>query len=107
MATVEVRPSGAVFDVQAGETVIQAAWRHGYTWPTVCEGKGSCRACVLQLVEGADALSPIGRWEQEGLDSVTPTLPGDAASYRLACQVTIDDDVVVRKVGVRRTGGAA
>jgi ferredoxin len=99
--TVEVHPSGVVFDVREGETIIQAAWRQGYYWPTVCEGKGSCRACVLQMTEGADAFSPIGRWEKEGLASITPTLAGDAASYRLACQATIRDDVVVHKVGVR------
>ena len=103
MATVEVRPSGIVFGVRDGETIIEAAWREGYHWPTVCGGHGSCRACVLQMTEGASAFSPVSRWEREGLDAVTPTLPGDAASFRLACQATISDDVVVHKVGVRPT----
>ena len=102
MHSVEVRPSGIVFDVRDGEPIIQAAWRQGYYWPTVCEGKGSCRACVLELLEGVESFSPVGRWEQEGLAAVTPTLSGDPSSYRLACQATISDDVVVRKVGVRR-----
>lgn len=101
MARLEVRPSGIVLDVEPSETVIEAAWRHGYTWPTVCMGKGTCRACVLQVTDGADAFSPVGRWEQEGLDAATPVLPGDASSYRLACQATITGDVVVQKVGVR------
>lgn len=101
MAQVVVRPSGVVLAVDEGETIIEAAWRHGYRWPTVCEGQGSCRACVLQVTAGADAFSPVGRWEREGLTEVTPTLPGDPTSYRLACQATITDDVEVRKVGVR------
>ena len=97
-----VRPSGVVFDVAQGETIIEAAWRHGYEWPTVCGGQGSCRACVLQVAEGAAAFADATSWEREGLAAVTPTLAGDPASYRLACQATIEADAVVYKAGVRR-----
>ena len=96
---VTVEPSGVAFDVAEGETVIQAAWRAGLYWPTVCNGQGSCRSCVLSVVTGP--LSSVEPWEQEGLDAVTPTLPGHAGPYRLACQARPAGDVVVRKVGVR------
>jgi ferredoxin, 2Fe-2S len=98
---VRVLPSDIAFEVADGESVIAAAWRNGLYWPTVCEGQGNCRACVLAVVDGAASLSPIESWEREGLDQITPTLAGDPAAYRLACQARPAGDVVVRKVGVR------
>ena len=105
MATVRVQPSGAMFDVEPDETVIAAAWRSGYTWPTVCQGQGTCRTCVLEVVSGADQLSEPDRFEREGLALVTAALPGDPAGYRLACQVRVRGDVVVTKLGVRPAPG--
>lgn len=101
MGTLTVRPAGITFDAHSDETVIQAAWRNGYFWPTICNGQGMCKTCVFQVVEGADGLTTPSEFEQEGLDHVTPTLPGDADHYRLACQARITGDVVAQKIGVR------
>ena len=100
MSEVRVQPSGITFDVEPDESIFAAAGRHGLSWPTVCGGQGTCRACVLTVVEGADHLSPVGKWEREGLDEVVVGLRGDPASYRLACQATTTGDVVVHKAGV-------
>ena len=102
MSSVRVEPSEIAFTVEPDESVFAAATRHGYSWPTSCHGQGSCRACVLVVLEGQGHMSPIGPWEQEGLDAITPNLRGAAADYRLACQVMITGDIVVRKAGVGR-----
>ena len=102
MTTVVVQPSGITFEVEPDETIFAAAGRHGYSWPTVCGGQGSCRACVLMVVDGAEHLSPILPWEREGLAEVTVALRGDPSSYRLACQVRTEGDVTVHKAGVGR-----
>ncbi len=102
MAKVVVRPSGIVFDVEAGESILAAAWRNGLYWPTTCEGKATCSVCIFTVLEGATALSAVSDLEQEGLARVVRTMPGDPAGHRLACQARLTGDVVIRKGGVRR-----
>ena len=96
-----VEPSGVVFGVAAGETIFAAAARHGYRWPTVCGGLGTCRTCTLTIVEGADSFSPVSEWEAEGLEEINATWRGEAEPRRMACQARITGDVRVRKPGVR------
>src|SRR5690606_33856559 len=38
---VVVEPAGHILDVPHGETLMQAAERAGYRWPTLCHGDGS------------------------------------------------------------------
>lgn len=101
MTTVCVQPSGIAFDIAAGETIIEAAWRNHIRWPTICNGMGTCKTCVLRVLEGEEHLSPIDAWEREGLAGIRRTLPGGGIGFRLACQVTAVGDVVVHKTGVR------
>ena len=51
---------------------MEAAGRNGYQWPTVCNGMGSCGACLCSLLSPPDGLSPPTRFETEGL-----TVPGE------------------------------
>jgi len=100
---IAVEPSGAVFDIHDDETVIQAAWRNGYTWPTICGGAGTCKTCVFLTLEGAENLRPIEPWEDEGLRSIAATLPANRGQgWRLACQAKVSGDIRLRKAGVRR-----
>lgn len=39
------------FRVRAGESVLEAAERHGFAWPFACRG-GACANCAIALVEG-------------------------------------------------------
>ena len=55
-ATVRVEPSGITLDVRDGETVMAAARRAGYRWPTICGGLADCGACALEVVESTGAL---------------------------------------------------
>ncbi len=99
---VEVEPSGLSFEVGPGETVFEAAGRHGYRWPTVCGGLGTCRTCIMTVVEGADACSPIEEWEAEGLEDIGAT--GSGPTVRMACQTRVSGPIRVRKPGVRPLG---
>ncbi len=96
-----VEPSGIEFSVAAGETIFDAASRHGYKWPTVCGGLGTCRTCTLTVIEGAQNFQPVSDWEAEGLAEIDATWRGVDEPRRMACQAKISGDVRVRKPGVR------
>jgi 2Fe-2S ferredoxin len=98
--TVRVEPSGVEFETLAGESVFAAATRLGFRWPTVCGGNGTCRACHLWVIEGAENLPPVESLEQEGLDFLRGVVP-NKESVRLACQLKPVGNVVVKKHGVR------
>jgi ferredoxin len=102
---VEVEPSGATFDIHADETIIEAAWRNGYTWPTICNGKGTCKTCVFLTLEGEENLSAVEPWEDSGLAAIAESLPAAGQGWRLACQATVSGNVRLRKSGVRRQHG--
>ena len=102
---IQVEPSGATFDIRAEETIIQAAWRNGYSWPTICNGRGTCRTCVFVTLEGEDNLSSIEPWEGAGLQAIADSLPDSGRGWRLACQARACGDVRLRKIGVRKQHG--
>lgn len=96
-----VEPAGISFEVEPGETVFAAAVRQGYKWPTICGGVGSCRTCIMTVLDGEDACSPIEAWEAEGLDEIGAAGKQAGGPVRMACQTRISSDVRVRKPGVR------
>lgn len=99
MPTVRVEPSGIVYDLEREQTIMAGATAAGYVWPTVCGGQGTCHTCFLEVVDGVDQLSPVGKWEREGLNELAAL--GRRGELRLACQAQASGDVVVRKSGVR------
>ena len=52
MTVVRVEPSGFEFDVRPGESVAEAAWRLGYSWPTTCWGQAECMLCFVRVTAG-------------------------------------------------------
>lgn len=98
---IQVEPSGATFDIESDETVMQAASRNGLTWPTICEGRGTCKTCVFLVLEGDANLSAVESWESEGLKAIADSLPDSGSGWRLACQAKALGDVRLRKIGVR------
>lgn len=96
---ITVEPSGVSFEVAPGETVFAAATRHGYRWPTVCGGMGTCRTCIMTILEGERSCSPIEAWEAEGLEEVGAA--GAGPQQRMACQTRLSGPVRARKPGVR------
>lgn len=97
--TVEVRPSGIVLTLRPEETLMSAALRAGYRWPTVCGGEGTCRTCFVLVEDGAQHCSPVSDFEEEGLRAIRRTAAGDV---RLACQLRVSGCVAVHKRGVKR-----
>jgi ferredoxin len=50
-ATVHVEPFGWQFDVEPGQTLLQAALAQGLPWPSRCR-VGSCTTCRCRLLAG-------------------------------------------------------
>ncbi|MGF7237461.1 MAG: 2Fe-2S iron-sulfur cluster-binding protein [Frankia sp.] len=99
---VHVDPIGVDLELEPGETIIEAAWRLGYRWPTVCHAQATCTVCHVEVLAGAENLTPAGDEEQDALEH---RLPGahrrDLTRLRLACRAQATGDVTVRKNGVR------
>ncbi|MGH3595859.1 MAG: 2Fe-2S iron-sulfur cluster-binding protein [Mycobacterium sp.] len=101
MPVVRVEPAGVAIDVADGETLMHAAERLGYRWPTVCHGQAKCTACFVVVEEGGDELDPAGPIELAGLELFQGGSPYEGREVRLACQLRPLGDAVVRKRGVR------
>ncbi|MEE2025470.1 MULTISPECIES: 2Fe-2S iron-sulfur cluster-binding protein [Alkalimonas] len=58
---IRIQPSGLTFEAEAGETILQAALRHGIDFPNRCR-QGVCTSCVCRLQSGEvryDSPSPL------------------------------------------------
>jgi ferredoxin, 2Fe-2S len=99
---VRVDPSGASIEVRKGETLMAAAERQGYRWPTVCHGQALCTACSIVLDDNLDAFEPAGPLELTGLELLRGRSFYEGKVVRLACQATVVASAVVTKRGVRR-----
>ncbi len=100
--TVRVEPLGVEIEVHPGESLIEAAWREGFYWPTICYGQAQCTACHVVVTSGADHLSDVG---QEEADAIQLLRRGRARrnidNVRLACRLEVQGPAVVEKRGVR------
>jgi len=103
MSRIRILPLEVEIEAAEGETVMGAAQRLGYYWPTTCGGEGRCTTCACEVIEGMALLSPMGRAEQKSLvyergEAILRT------SVRLACQARVAGEgaITVRKPGVRR-----
>ncbi len=103
---VHVEPAGVDIDVGEGESVMHAAERQGYRWPTVCHGQAVCTTCFFEVVEGAEHLAPAQPLERGALAG-SPLTQAAAGDVRLACQARVTGPVTVRKRGVRPAGEVA
>ena len=80
-----------VVEVSSGTTILAAACQAGVDVPHYCGGTCSCGTCRVEIVSGADKLSPAAGREQMVLGAER-TRAGD----RLACQARILGPVSVR-----------
>jgi 2Fe-2S ferredoxin len=101
MPRVTIRPLNVHFEAPEGATIMEAAQRRGYYWPTTCGGEGRCTTCACLVLRGMEHLSPRGRSEERVLSEER----GPAVlqqPLRLACQARLGaGDVEVQKPGVR------
>jgi len=98
---VHVGPIDVTFELGPDETLIAAAWREGYYWPTVCGGRGECTACHVVIEEGAANAVPPDRIEDLVLAPVLARRD-PRLTIRLACQLKVRGPVRVHKKAVRR-----
>jgi ferredoxin, 2Fe-2S len=98
---VTVIPSGDVIQVEPEETLIQAAWRANYYWPTVCGGRGECTACATVVEQGGENARPMEYQESVMIQQMRIS-DQNSGAVRLACQLMVNGPMQVRKAGVRR-----
>jgi ferredoxin len=99
---VRIEPSGASIEVRKGESLMAAAERQGYRWPTVCHGQAICTACSIVLDDNLDAFEPAGPVERKGLGLLRGRSFYQGKTVRLACQSRVVAPTSVTKRGVRR-----
>lgn len=85
-------PEGAVVEAVAGETVLDAALRHGIDIEHACEKSCACTTCHIVVHEGFASLEPSDELEDDMLDKAWGLEP----QSRLSCQAQVaDKDLVV------------
>jgi ferredoxin, 2Fe-2S len=95
---VRVEPSGHEIIVGADESLLAAAIRQGYRWPTLCGGAGECTICFVKMLVGASNVAPAKRAERQRLDECGRSDP----DVRLACQLEVRGPITVLKRGLRK-----
>lgn len=88
----EFCPEGAVIEAETGETIIEAALRHGIEIEHACEMSCACTTCHVIVREGFDSLEPSDELEDDMLDKAWGLEPDS----RLSCQAVVgEEDLVV------------
>ncbi|MCW2870415.1 2Fe-2S iron-sulfur cluster-binding protein [Actinacidiphila oryziradicis] len=84
---VTVMPLGADIVVRTGESLMAAAQRQGYFWPTRCRGQALCTACLFEVVPGSEnSFGPVEDPEQAALISLAEFQARRDRPLRLGCQ---------------------
>lgn len=83
---VHVEPIGVTFDLVDGESLMVAAERAGYWWPTLCHGNAQCTRCVVRVIDGNGLAAPTAA-ERSALRAVRWHGDDDDPAERLACQL--------------------
>jgi len=81
-----------------GESVLQAALRHGIDVEHACGGFCACSTCHVIIEEGMENTSEAGDDEEDRLD----TAEGLTLKSRLACQTELLGGPVSLKIGPHR-----
>ena len=85
-------PEGAVFEVEPGVTICDAALRNGIEIEHACEKSCACTTCHVIVREGFDSLPEADEAEEDLLDKAWGLEP----ESRLSCQAVVgDDDLVI------------
>jgi ferredoxin, 2Fe-2S len=88
---VTFQPLDTAVELQAGESIFEAAQRNRVPVPTACGGKGTCGLCRVKILDGESALPPITREEKHHLGNTY-----FISKLRLSCRLRPTGDVVVQ-----------
>jgi len=103
-ASVRIQPLGVTIEVEAGETLFDAAFREGFEWPSTCFGQLECTLCATRIQQGYEHFKPMSEAEEHAL-KYRYAGDDDQRDLRLACCLEINGDggeIVVFKKGVRK-----
>ena len=90
LVTIQLRSGHKQAAVAHGTPLFEAVRRAGIPLGSSCRGKGICGWCRLQVLQGAEALSRLGKKEQEVLGRF------DAGpDERVACLARVQGPVTV------------
>jgi 2Fe-2S ferredoxin len=98
---VRVLPLDVELTVHPGESVMSAAQRQGYFWPTRCRGQALCTTCLFEVLSDGEVFNPIEPLEQETLESISDFLARRPRPLRLGCQARPRAAAEVFKRGVK------
>jgi len=85
-------PEGAVFDVEPGITICDAALKNGIEIEHACEKSCACTTCHVYIREGFNGLEESTELEDDLLDKAWGLDP----ESRLSCQAVVGDtDLVI------------
>ena len=101
VCVVRVEPANITIRVKPNESLMAAAERQGYHWPTICHGQAVCTACCIVLEGNAEAFEPPTPLEKQGLQLLAGRSFYEGKVVRLACQAHPITDTSVTKRGVR------
>jgi ferredoxin, 2Fe-2S len=80
----ELKFNGEKIEARPGETLVQAARRHGSNVWFFCDGRGICQTCECRVVSGGANLSEPTDLERAGLSAGRRR-----RGYRLGCQARL------------------
>ncbi len=88
----EICPEGAVFEVEPGITICDAALQNGIEIEHACEKSCACTTCHVIIREGFDSLTEAEEDEEDLLDKAWGLEP----ESRLSCQAQVGEvDLVI------------
>lgn len=88
----EICPEGAVFEVEPGITICDAALENDIEIEHACEKSCACTTCHVIIREGFDSLEEATELEEDYLDKAWGVEPDS----RLSCQSMVaDEDLVI------------
>jgi len=87
----EICPDGAVFEVEPGITICDAALANGIEIEHACEKSCACTTCHVHVREGGESLSENTELEDDLLDKAW----GLDLDSRLSCQVVVGNENLV------------
>lgn len=83
-------PSGRSTLVEEGTTLLRAALDGGMPLGSSCDGAGICRACRVQVLQGAENLSPQTDFERSAATGQSLT-----TNERFACLARVQGPVSI------------
>jgi 2Fe-2S ferredoxin len=98
---VKILPIGVDIAVHPGESLMAAAQRQGYFWPTRCRGQALCTACLFEVASGDESFSPVEALEHSALTSLASFQARRERQLRLGCQARPLHEATVLKRGVK------